>query len=394
MPYNPADPLAGVPMGPLNPVSVSGRDPNQWARTLMILGATLKDVGAGIGGRPQTALALLQQMQEDERLRKAQEQFGQTAINTLMPIPGVNVSPPLQPGQSNQGFDYGGPKPPSNGALAGLAAQGLSAGVDPSPYLKIGQMLQPPPAEEYTLNEGDVRYRDGKPIASNPKPAAPPDPNKLLNPDGTVNKAYLDAQMLLAKARAPQTSVKVENQGPIAQGYRRVTGKDGSVYDEVIPGSPAAREIEAQQRKADTQQQQRGVVADVVTTDIGRAIDIIKNATIPVTGAGSIFQRLPGSSANDVRALISTVKSNVGFDRLQAMRDASPTGGALGQVAIPELQMLQAAVGSLEQSQSQDQLLFNLQRVNDIYNLVVHGRVAQGAPQPSDDDLLKKYGVN
>jgi hypothetical protein len=48
---------------------------------------------------------------------------------------------------------------------------------------------------------------------------------------------------------------------------------------------------------------------------------------------------------------------------LQAMREASPTGGALGQVAIQELAMLQSTVASLEKGQSRENLERGLRQV-------------------------------
>ena len=45
---------------------------------------------------------------------------------------------------------------------------------------------------------------------------------------------------------------------------------------------------------------------------------------------------------------------------IQAMRDASPTGGALGQVAVRELELLQSTIASLDQSQDDDVLKQNL----------------------------------
>jgi hypothetical protein len=50
------------------------------------------------------------------------------------------------------------------------------------------------------------------------------------------------------------------------------------------------------------------------------------------------------------------------------MRDASPTGGALGQVAVQELQALQATVGSLELGQSKAELQKNLDKIELHYN--------------------------
>ena len=66
----------------------------------------------------------------------------------------------------------------------------------------------------------------------------------------------------------------------------------------------------------------------------------------------------------DVRKLLiplfTTIKANIGFDKLQAMREASPTGGALGQVSNQELSSLQAVFGNLDQSQSEEDLKYNL----------------------------------
>jgi hypothetical protein len=68
-----------------------------------------------------------------------------------------------------------------------------------------------------------------------------------------------------------------------------------------------------------------------------------------------------------------TIKANISFDKLQAMREESPTGGALGQVSTFELQNLMAVFGSLEQSQDANELSYNLRRVQKVYNDVIHG---------------------
>jgi hypothetical protein len=67
------------------------------------------------------------------------------------------------------------------------------------------------------------------------------------------------------------------------------------------------------------------------------------------------------------------VKANAGFDRLQEMRNNSPTGGALGQVSEREIAFLQSTIGNLEQSQSADQLRQNLNRVWNAYQEVING---------------------
>lgn len=83
---------------------------------------------------------------------------------------------------------------------------------------------------------------------------------------------------------------------------------------------------------------------------------------------GAIMSKLPiNSDAYDLNADIETVKANFGFDRLQAMRDMSPTGGALGQVAVQELAALQASVSNLDPRQSPDQLKKNLSKAKGHY---------------------------
>ena len=97
-----------------------------------------------------------------------------------------------------------------------------------------------------------------------------------------------------------------------------------------------------------------------------------------VTGMmGSIMSAIPGTPAHDVKMDIQTIQAAVGFDRLQAMRDASPTGGALGQVSERELAQLNASLGALEQSQSREQFVTRMQAVKQHYLAAVKAIQAQ-----------------
>ena len=100
-----------------------------------------------------------------------------------------------------------------------------------------------------------------------------------------------------------------------------------------------------------------------------------KEAGLP----GAIFRMIPGSRAKDFEAKLDTLKANIGFDRLQKMRDESPTGGALGQVSEMELRQLNAALGSLDQKQSPQQLQENLKRIRDHYIRAVSALEAEYA---------------
>ena len=146
---------------------------------------------------------------------------------------------------------------------------------------------------------------------------------------------------------------------------------------QAIPGGPADRKAEEQEAKEEKRQQQKSSSATVVVQDIDRALDLVvnQNEFTPTTGfvGGQLLSNIGGTRAGNLNQLLTTVKANAGFDRLQAMREASPTGGALGQVSNLELTQLNAAIGSLDQSQTAEQLADNLKRVKNIYLDIIHG---------------------
>ena len=142
----------------------------------------------------------------------------------------------------------------------------------------------------------------------------------------------------------------------------------------------------------------------IVEDNIFRALDIIKESPRTTTGMGSYLSNIPGTDAKSLKERLASIKANIGFDYLQAMREASPTGGALGNVSDKELQGLQSVFGSLEQSLDDAELTYNLNLLNYTYNNVIHGegnhnvldprkggssQSQQPTPQ-SRDELLKQ----
>lgn len=81
---------------------------------------------------------------------------------------------------------------------------------------------------------------------------------------------------------------------------------------------------------------------------------------------GNLLSFMSGTPAHDLSKTLTGIKANLGFETLQDMRDNSPTGGALGQVSEMELELLQSAWGSVEQSQSEAQLRRGLERIRQI----------------------------
>jgi hypothetical protein len=137
---------------------------------------------------------------------------------------------------------------------------------------------------------------------------------------------------------------------------------------EPIPGGETAREAEQAEEQQALRDESTVRTGSIVLEDIGRVRDRVESSRLPTTGwAGSRLQNVPGTAANDVRALTQTIRANIGFDRLQQMRESSPTGGALGNVTVEELARLESVLGNLEQSQSEQQFLENLDRLERIY---------------------------
>lgn len=97
---------------------------------------------------------------------------------------------------------------------------------------------------------------------------------------------------------------------------------------------------------------------DLVLNTLGEARSKVSRWSTGIGGA--LLRNLPETQAMDLRETIKTLVANSGFEELQSMRDNSPTGGALGQVAVQELEMLQKVRSSLEQSQTMGQLLKNM----------------------------------
>jgi len=160
--------------------------------------------------------------------------------------------------------------------------------------------------------------------------------------------------------------------GTLDKGTMMVQGRDeqGNITYKVvpIPGSQAAADVE-QAAAAKVAAREGGIkTAGVVLTNIDEAQRIIANSKLPTSGfAGSMLKEIPGTAATDVSALVNTIRANIGFDKLQAMRDASPTGGALGQVSNQEIDFLQSTLNNLNQEQSQDQFNKQLQILENQY---------------------------
>ncbi len=133
------------------------------------------------------------------------------------------------------------------------------------------------------------------------------------------------------------------------------------------------------QEKIDALRQKK---QDAIDKQLGTAEGVIENTKVVLnkideaeklvgkgtTGFGSYLSVVPGTPAKELASVIGTIKARLGFDQLQQMRNASPTGGALGQVSNRELASLEGALASLDQGLSADALRQNLKQIKESYS--------------------------
>lgn len=177
----------------------------------------------------------------------------------------------------------------------------------------------------------------------------------------------LEYEQALRSAGASRTNIDT---GTVPQGYQAIRDEQGRLirYDPV-PGGPADTTKTQEKAQANTQRS-----SNIVLEDVDRAVSAIESNPALTTGIiGNWSRGIGGTPANKVQNLLQTVRANSAFDRLQQMREASPTGGALGAVSDSELGLLQNAIGSLEQSNNSEDLVYNLRRVQRIYEDIING---------------------
>ena len=75
-------------------------------------------------------------------------------------------------------------------------------------------------------------------------------------------------------------------------------------------------------------------------------------------------------NAVDVETLYDTIRANTGFDALRTMRFESPTGGALGNTAIKEIEFLQSKIRKLDPRASKEQQRANLFEIQKAYTKI------------------------
>lgn len=114
----------------------------------------------------------------------------------------------------------------------------------------------------------------------------------------------------------------------------------------------------------------RKTLGPLMVGDIDTAIGQAKGGWLPTTGlVGSWLQNVPiiGQPAQDLSNTLTAIGARISVDQINQMRSLSPGGGALGNVSDKDLTTVRSILGSIEQSQSEAQLTYNLRRLKNEY---------------------------
>lgn len=226
--------------------------------------------------------------------------------------------------------------------------------------------------------------------------------DKTASPDAVLssNTSIRGQNMTDARARESnkiaQGNFIADAGGPSQIELTKIFGKaetgrrwkpDGTL--EAIPGGSADRKISEAGIKEDRQREGAIQQANRVISKVDEALGKVGYST---AGVGSVLSDVPGTPARDLRSTLDTIKANLGFAELQAMRDASPTGGALGAIAVQELMALQSTVASLDQAQSPQKLAKSLNDINKHYtnwkDAVAGRQPANPKPSPQNPSTV------
>jgi hypothetical protein len=125
------------------------------------------------------------------------------------------------------------------------------------------------------------------------------------------------------------------------------------------------------------------------------------NAT--VAGWGGLLAWVPNSKSKSVAQSLANIRANATVQQLQAIRAASPTGGAFGNISDYEDKLLASTLASLDQTMNADQLKRNVGIVKFMFDpstIEARSQIGQAVTaktmsieqaQNAYDDLLQKY---
>lgn len=194
---------------------------------------------------------------------------------------------------------------------------------------------------------------------------------------GQMQRAQiLQNEMASEQARLQQAQVRGDINGMqaaqrnIAELQRELGNQPAATAPTTAP-SPGLNISPAQRRKLEEERPQATYAFRVNTANLDRleraASELIGDKGLAgIAGLQGMFPNLPGGAAANAQAKFDTLKNQIALNTLQAMRDASKTGGAVGNVTEKEWPRLESALAALQKAQNVSQVKESLRDIQKI----------------------------
>lgn len=166
--------------------------------------------------------------------------------------------------------------------------------------------------------------------------------------------------------------------GTLDKGTMMVQGRDeqGNITYKVvpIPGSQAAADVEKAQKIEQKKSSTKATMTETILNEAEKARGLISKYS---TGVGAYaLQNLPETDARALAGHVRSLNAQATIETLTAMRQESPTGGALGNVTNSENKMLAFKAGALDPLAGADVFAAQLDDYERTLLQIVHGNEA------------------
>lgn len=384
---------------------------------------TAKENGRGTSNRFHTEPFFVGDAASRAVMEKDPDGYAQVLASTLGRIPNAMFIPPHKsndPGASDgkfneRDFAKGSIIPALERLSKQKSAQANPAGIN-NAISMTGDMTQQAmgtPEQQAMLSQ-QIEQGAGMAMAQNvPQGAMPTEPSMATQqpqlpqqaaPQWSPPKGFVPKQGKFRQF-TPEEVTQYGSQGQVnvetgeVRPIRQPSGmvieqtKDGGFR--VVQGSG----VGGRQEQATQAAKEQGVErATMGTQEIGRALEVLDSGVMQGSGPLASFYRAGAAKfikgtpeyqlANN---FIAPIKSMLAFNELNKMRMASPTGGALGNVAKFETDMLQQSAGQLDIDKTDPQTLReNLMRLQGKYLDVIHGTSEQRRKLLQDGKITKE----
>ena len=145
-----------------------------------------------------------------------------------------------------------------------------------------------------------------------------------------------------------------------------INKKTGNIIKTVtVPGAGKTKEVKSSDEKEEKMETYGAEQAERIK---GYVTDALTYVSPESTGLKAWATRnVPGTAAFQLQKKVNPILASIGFGELQRMRQASPTGGALGSIAVKELDRLEASLGDLDIRQHHVELTKTLNSISEHY---------------------------